>query len=44
MVNQEKKWGDMDDARQELLDFYSQEAEKLVEDNNFIRLLVESRK
>lgn len=43
-VGPQKKWGDMDDARQELLDFYSQESEKLIEDNNFIRLLVESRK
>lgn len=43
MVGQEGKWSDMGDTRQELLDFYSQESEKLIEDNNFIRLLVESR-
>ena len=41
---QELHFGDRDDTRRELFDFYSQEAEKLVEDNNFIRLLVESKR
>ena len=37
------KFGDQDDVREELFKLYTEKAEKLIEDNNFIRRLVESK-
>ena len=41
---QELNFGDRDDTHRELFDLYSQEAEKLIENDTFIRLLVENKK